>query len=57
MIIQNAIPKSITNKDGTSTSSLPDWIVSEFEMSSEEAGKYTLEVLTAIKEFSREFLK
>lgn len=44
-----------TNKDGTSTTSLPDWIVSEIEMSDKESGEYVIEVLTVINEFCEEF--
>lgn len=43
------------NKDGTSTFSLPDWIVSEFEMSDKEVVAYVIEVSNAINEFCEEF--
>lgn len=43
-----------TNRDGSMTLSMPDWIVSEFTMTEEEANSYASEILTAIKEFGEE---
>lgn len=40
-----------TNKDGSLTLSMPDWVVSDFTMPEEEANNYAAEILKALKEF------
>lgn len=44
-----------SNKDGSMTFSMPDWVVSELTMSEEEVNNYSVEILKAIKEFGEEF--
>lgn len=46
-----------SNKDGSPTLSMPDWVVSEFTMSEEELNNYSAEILTDIKEFGEELGK
>lgn len=41
------------NKDGSMTLSMPDWIVSEFTMPEEEINSYASEILSVLKEFSK----
>lgn len=49
-----SIYKTGTNKDGSGTMSMPDWIVSEFTMSEEDMESYVAEILTVVKEFEKE---
>lgn len=46
-----------SNKDGSPTLSMPDWVVSEFTMPEEKFNNYSAEILTAIKEFGEELGK